>query len=153
MKKKMEKQSLACRIKAEVDRLVKSGEFIIRHMTYLNQTNQGLACGCALGVVATCANKEKAFSVDLFDRDEYSMLKVIRTRWPEVTDRQAAELEMAFEGWTDAYNAYSDLAQERGPKKGLNPDSEWVKLGQYIHKLALKGKEAPELPGSRHRHL
>jgi hypothetical protein len=120
-------RSLACRIKDEVDELVASGKFKVVHgFGYRNNTKVAqerencLQCGCAIGVVSAVADgKEQT-------QTRNGAVEAIQERWPEITDGDAVQLEIAFEGW------------EREPSYASRYDlnSEFYKLGKHIRGLA-----------------
>lgn len=128
----MEKQerSLACRIKDEVDELVAKGEFHVVHMDYRTRLQNGIECGCALGVVSKLAVGKKYVG-----NGREAAITAIHKRWPEIPDHELRNMECAFEGW----NGYSTCAENRVQHKSADKDSEFYKLGLHIKSYA-KGR-------------
>jgi hypothetical protein len=122
-----EERSLACRIKDEVDALVAIGQFKVVHgWGYRNHTyyargfHNDLPCGCAIGVVSAVAASAPNDSIVV----RASAVSMIQERWPEVTEADLMQLEMAFEG------------EDYWPKRNRDPGSEFYKLGKHIAKYA-----------------
>ena len=114
-------------VKATIEREVASGEVTLVNMTYL-QKSSGLACGCAIGVMAKAAVGDfeeaqrevasRAQDACILPRD--AAIDMIREKFPQLTVDDLRALEAGFEDFSPGHHSDTPRAHE------------FRRLGEYV---------------------